>query len=86
VTIEGPSATEDTQETIEAVLLQYWRETLDNDTLAADDDPLMLGATSMQIMSVVARLAEEKSIEVPVDAMFDAITIADQAEVLASAL
>jgi acyl carrier protein len=44
----------------------------------------MLGATSLQIMNVIARLAEEKDIEVPVEALFDAITIGDQAEVLST--
>jgi hypothetical protein len=36
----------------------------------------------MQIMSIVGRLAEEMSIEVPIEAMFDAITIGEQAAAL----
>ena len=72
------------QTTIAEALLALWRETLDNDALTLDDDPLMLGATSMQIMNVIARVAEDLAIEVPVEAMFDAITIGDQAEVLAT--
>ncbi len=76
----------DGQATIETKLLHMWRETFGNDGLTLDDDPLQLGATSMQIMTVVARIAEELSIEVPIEAMFDAITIGEQAEALATAL
>jgi acyl carrier protein len=68
--------------TIQRELLALWREMLRNDALTLDDDPLQLGATSMQIMSVIGRLAEEMSIEVPVEAMFDAITIGEQASTL----
>jgi acyl carrier protein len=64
-------------------LLHFWRETLANDALTLEDDVMMLGATSVQIMSVIGRVAEELSIEVPVEALFDAITIGDQADVLA---
>jgi myxalamid-type nonribosomal peptide synthetase MxaA len=67
------------QTTIEQKLLAMWRETLGNEDLTAYDDPLQLGATSMQIMAIVARVAEEMSIEVPIEAMFDAITIGEQA-------
>jgi acyl carrier protein len=67
------------QTTIEQKLLGIWRETLGNDELTADDDPLRLGATSMQIMTIVGRLAEEMSIEIPIEALFDAITIGEQA-------
>jgi acyl carrier protein len=70
------------QTTIEQKLLAMWREALGNEALTADDDPLQLGATSMQIMGIVGRLAEEMSIEVPIEAMFDAITIGEQATAL----
>ncbi|MGO9954558.1 MAG: acyl carrier protein [Solirubrobacteraceae bacterium] len=70
------------QTTIEHKLLAMWREALGNEELTADDDPLQLGATSMQIMTIVGRLAEELSIEVPIEAMFDAITIGEQAVAL----
>ena len=68
--------------TVAETLLGFWRETLANDALTLQDDVMMLGATSVQIMSVIGRVAEELSIEVPVEALFDAITIGDQAEVL----
>jgi myxalamid-type nonribosomal peptide synthetase MxaA len=70
------------QTTIEQKLLAMWREALGNEELTADDDPLQIGATSMQIMTIVGRLAEEMQIEVPIEAMFDAITIGEQAEAL----
>ena len=78
--------TVDQQATIESKLLDMWRETLGEDGLSRDDDPLQLGATSMQIMAIVGRLAEEMSIEVPIEAMFDAITIGEQAEALSLGL
>ena len=71
-----------TQAKIESKLLDMWQEQLGGRQLSLDDDPLQLGATSMQIMSIVGRLAEEMSIEVPIEAMFDAITIAEQAQAL----
>ncbi|MGP0052654.1 MAG: phosphopantetheine-binding protein [Solirubrobacteraceae bacterium] len=71
--------------TVADTLLRFWKETLANDALTLDDDVMMLGATSVQIMSVIGRVAEELSIEVPVEALFDAITIGDQAEVLTGA-
>jgi acyl carrier protein len=74
------------QVTIEHKLLSLWRETLQDDSLDAEADPLQLGATSMQIMSVIGRIAEEMAIEVPVEALFDAITIAEQAQALAGAV
>lgn len=70
------------QTTIEDKLLDLWRETLGDDALTLDADPLELGATSMQIMSVIGRIAEEMSLEVPVEALFDAITIGEQASAL----
>jgi acyl carrier protein len=70
------------QAKIEKKLLEMWQEQLGGQRLSADDDPLQLGATSLQIMSIVGRLAEEMSIEVPIEAMFDAITIAEEAEAL----
>jgi acyl carrier protein len=73
----------DQQATIESKLLEMWRETFGDVELTLDDDPLQLGATSMQIMAIVGRLAEEMSIEVPIEAMFDAITIGEQAAALA---
>jgi len=71
--------------TIGELLLALWRKTLDDDALTPEDDPLMLGATSLQIMAVIGEIAEQAAIEVPVEALFDAVTIADQAEVLAAA-
>ena len=76
----------DQQEAIGSRLLAMWRETLGDDALTLDDDPMQLGATSMQIMSIVGRLAEELSIEVDVEAMFDAITIGEQAVALSLSL
>jgi acyl carrier protein len=73
------------QTTIEDKLLDLWRETLADDALTLDADPLELGATSMQIMSVIGRIAEEMSLEVPVEALFDAITIGEQASALVMA-
>ncbi|MGO9959637.1 MAG: phosphopantetheine-binding protein [Solirubrobacteraceae bacterium] len=67
---------------IEDRLLEMWRETLRRDTLTADDDPLQFDVTSMQIMAIVGRLAEELAIEVRVEAMFDAFTIREQAAAL----
>jgi acyl carrier protein len=72
--------------TIEGKLLSLWRETLGDEGLDLDADPLQLGATSLQIMSVIGRIAEEMAIEVPVEALFDAITIGEQAEALATSL
>lgn len=66
-------------------LLALWRKTLGNEDLTRDDDPLMLGATSLQIMSVISQIAEQMAIDVPVEALFDAITIGDQANVLGAA-
>jgi len=77
---------DDKLEAIQRQLLALWSETLRNDSLTLDDDPLQLGATSMQIMSVIGRLAEEMTIEVPVEAMFDAITIGEQASTLRTGL
>jgi acyl carrier protein len=83
---DGPKAevqvAVDQEVTVGSRLLEMWRETLGNEELTMDDDPLQLGATSMQIMSIVGRLAEEMSIEVPIEAMFDAITIGEQAAAL----
>jgi acyl carrier protein len=70
------------QVTIEHRLLELWREVLRNDELTADDDPLQLGVTSMQIIALVGRVAEEMAIEVSIEAMFDAITIHEQAVAL----
>lgn len=69
---------------IQELLVQMWKEALENDGLTLDDDVLMLGATSLQMMHVIGRLAEDLSIEVPVEALFDAITIRDQAEALSA--
>lgn len=73
------------QAAIADTLLSLWRETLQNDGLTLDDDVMMLGATSMQIMTVIGRMADELGIEVPVEPLFDAITIGDQAEALSDA-
>jgi hypothetical protein len=73
------------QTTLQEALVQMWREALGNDELTLEDDVLMLGATSLQIMNVIGRLAEDLSIDAPVEALFDAITIREQAEALGTA-
>jgi len=67
-------------------LLELWRDTLADETVGADDDVLQLGATSLQMMTVVGQIAEEFDLDVPVEVLFDAVTIADQWRALESAV
>lgn len=72
----------DLRSTIETRLLELWREVLGSETITLDDDVLQLGATSLQMMSVIGRIATQLGTDVPLEAFFDAITIGDQATVL----
>jgi acyl carrier protein len=75
--------TSDLRSSIEPKLLEMWRETLGSTSITLEDDVLKLGATSLHMMSVISQIAEDYGIDVPVEALFDAVTISDQAEALA---
>lgn len=76
----------DRRSEIEPKLLMLWRETLSLPAITLDDDVLKLGATSLHMMSIISLLSDEYSIDIPVEALFDAITISDQAAALAGEL
>ena len=70
---------------VHAQLLALWREVLERDDLTEHDDPLELGATSIQLMAVIGRVGDELSIDAPIDEILDARSIGAQAEALLAA-
>jgi acyl carrier protein len=76
----------DRKSAIEPKLLKMWREALGLPTITLDDDVLKLGATSLHMMSIISQIADEYAVDIPVEALFDAITISDQVETLNGAL
>jgi acyl carrier protein len=66
------------QPAFEARLVEFWCEILGR-PVTPEDDVLQLGASSLQIMTVIGQIADEFEVDIPVEVVFDAITIRDQA-------
>jgi acyl carrier protein len=60
---------------LQQVIMQAWREVLDRDELAPDDDFFELGASSLDAVRIIARLEEDLSLELSVRVLLEARTI-----------
>ena len=61
---------------LERALAAIWADVLEIDDIGVDDDFLELGGDSLRAMQLVSRVRQLSGVDVPVDALFDAPTVA----------
>ena len=69
---------------LERTLAGIWAAVLDLDEVGVDDDFLDLGGDSLRAMQVVTRVQEASGVTVPVQALFEAPTVALMATAIAT--
>jgi non-ribosomal peptide synthetase component F/aryl carrier-like protein len=72
-------------EGVEPALAAIWAEVLDVEQVAFDDDFFELGGTSLLAMQIVARASDAFGVELELDALFDAPTVAGLAQAIEGA-
>jgi non-ribosomal peptide synthetase component F/acyl carrier protein len=72
-------------EGVEPALAAIWAEVLDVEQVAPDDDFFELGGTSLLAMQIVARASDAFGVELALDALFEAPTIAGLAQAIETA-
>jgi len=81
--VSGASSTSRTE--AEATLSRIWCEVLGLDVIGPDDDLFDLGATSLALVMVLTMIDETMNIDIDMEAMFGATTIAEQAGLVEAA-
>jgi non-ribosomal peptide synthetase component F/acyl carrier protein len=72
-------------EGVEPALAAIWAEVLDVEHVAPDDDFFELGGTSLLAMQIVARATDAFGVELELDALFEAPTVAGLAQAIEAA-
>jgi len=72
-------------EGVEPALAAIWAEVLDIEQVALEDDFFELGGTSLLAMQIVARASDAFGVELELDALFDAPTVAGLAQAIEGA-
>jgi non-ribosomal peptide synthetase component F/acyl carrier protein len=72
-------------EGVEPALAAIWAEVLDVEQVAPDDDFFELGGTSLLAMQIIARASDAFGVELELDALFDAPTVAGLAQAIEGA-
>ncbi|MFX3681351.1 MAG: amino acid adenylation domain-containing protein [bacterium] len=86
-----PSSTGPTAEYVapgtdtERTILQLWQETLGRPHLGVTDNFFAIGGHSLKVTKLAARLRETFDLSLPLTALFKAVTVRDQAELLIEA-
>jgi non-ribosomal peptide synthetase component F/acyl carrier protein len=70
---------------VEPTLAAIWAEVLDVERVAPDDDFFELGGTSLLAMQIVARATDAFGVELALDALFEAPTVAGLAQAIGTA-
>jgi acyl carrier protein len=78
MTVETPMETSTTRERVAAI----WRELLELEAVAVDEDFFELGGHSMLAVQVLFRLAEETGVELELEEFFELGTVAEIADEL----
>ena len=71
---------------VEAKILAAWTEVLGIDGVSLEHDFFDIGGDSLTAAQVVARLRQEFSVQIPIDALLDARTVPELAVIIIHAL
>jgi amino acid adenylation domain-containing protein len=71
---------------VEELLCEIWSGMLGTEPIGVEDDFFQLGGHSLLVLQLLSRLRDAFAVELPLDAVFDAPTVAAQAAVVAAAL
>ncbi len=73
-------------ETIQAELIEIWKELLEVRDVGPEDDFLLLGGNSMIALRVLSRVNERFNFDFPAQALFESATVRELAAAIAAEL